>query len=119
MSDGPLDDRLRVRPYAPTGGRVRSSTELALESIVRLTDRGATTAPSMAAERRRICELCATPSSIVEIAALLTLPLGVVRVLVGDLVTEGVLACNSTPATAGDRPDRRLLERVLDGLQAL
>lgn len=119
MTDLPRDDRLRVRPYALTGGRVRSSTELALEAIVRLTPRGEANAPEFTTERRRICQLCAAPSSIAEVAAHLALPLGVVRVLVGDMVTEGFLDCNDTALGPDSRPDSRLLERVLDGLQAL
>ena len=39
------------------------------------------------------------------------------RVVLGDLVDEGFLALNTRSATG--RPDLRLLERVLDGLQAL
>jgi len=120
MNDMPREDRLRIRPYALTGGRVRSSTELALETIVRITSRGRAGSSELLTERRQICELCADPMSIVEVSAHLRLPLGVARVLVGDMVTEGLLDCNAAPAAADDsRPDLRLLERVLDGLQAL
>jgi len=120
MNETPREDRLRVRPYALTGGRVRSSTELALETIVRVTSRGETNSHELATERRQICQLCADPTSIVEVSAHLQLPLGVARVLVGDMVTDGFLECNATPAATPDsRPDLRLLERVLDGLQAL
>ncbi len=120
MSESPREDRLRVRPYAMTGGRVRSSTELPLETIVRVTERGTTGSAQLAAEHRAICELCADPISIAEVSAHLALPLGVARVLVGDMVTEGLLDSHrTTDATDGDRPDLRLLERVLDGLQAL
>jgi len=121
MTDGPLESRLRVRPYALTGGRVRSSIELALETIVRVTTRGEASATELASERRQICRICANLSSIAEVSAHLKLPLGVVRVLVGDMVTEGLLETNATTMIADQdpRPDLRLLERVLDGLQAL
>ncbi len=121
MTDAPRESRLRVRPYALTGGRVRSSTELSLETIVRVTSRGEADASELASERRQICEICADPSSIAEVSAHLKLPLGVVRVLVGDMVTEGFLEANATIASANEdsRPDLRLLERVLDDLQAL
>ena len=119
MNERPRDERLRIRPYALTGGRVRSSTELALEAIVRVTPRGEASASELATERRQICELCADPTSIAEVSAHLRLPLGVVRVLVGDMVTEGFLDCNDNAVPADSRPDLRLLERVLDGLQAL
>ena len=55
--------------------------------------------------------------SAAEISARLRLPLGVARVVLGDLVDEGFVAQNTRSATG--RPDLRLLERVLDGLQAL
>jgi len=121
MTDQPRDNRLRVRPYALTGGRVRSSTELALETIVRVTSQGEDSASQLPTEQREILQLCVDPTSIAEVSAHLHLPLGVARVLVGDLVTEGQLDCNANPASAeeGSRPDLRLLERVLDGLQAL
>ena len=49
-----------------------------------------------------------------------SIPLGVVRVIVGDMVTEGILFSHRTPARGDSgRPDLRLLERVLDGIQAL
>ncbi len=121
MTDLPRDSRLRVRPYALTGGRVRSSTELALETIVRVTPRGEESSSELPTEKRAILELCASPTSIAEVSAHLSLPLGVARVLVGDMVTEGLLESHANPAEGNEssRPDPRLLERVLDGLQAL
>jgi len=122
MSELLNSDRLRVRPYALTGGRVRSATELALETIVIMTARGVEEVDQLDSERRDIGRLCIEPISIVEISAKLNLPLGVVRVLVGDMVTEGLLnthrleGCSAGP---GGRPDQRLLERVLHGLQAI
>ncbi|MFQ5558469.1 MAG: DUF742 domain-containing protein [Acidimicrobiales bacterium] len=119
MTEPPGVDRLRVRPYALTGGRVRSSTELPLETIVRLTTRGQAGVDSQTLERREICALCVAPTSIAELSAHLGVPLGVVRVLVGDMVTEGLLDSHRTLVDGEERPDLRLLERVLDGLQAL
>ena len=121
MTDVPRESRLRVRPYALTGGRVRSSIELPLETIVRVAPRAETRTSDLASEHRRICGICVDPSSIAEVSAHLKLPLGVVRVLVGDMVTEGFLETNATAMApdADPRPDLRLLERVLDGLQAL
>ena len=60
------------------------------------------------------------PQSIAEVSAHLKLALGVARVLVGDMTSEGLLDSHATPASqTGNRPDIKLLERVLDGLQAL
>jgi len=122
MTENPGIDRLRVRPYALTGGRVRSATELALETIVVVTDTGRSATADTTTERMAITELADDPISIVEISAHLSIPLGVARVLVGDMVTEGFLNTHhndSASAQPGGRPDQRLLERVLNGLQAI
>ena len=117
MSLGDAGDGLRVRPYAITGGRTRAATDVPIEAIVYRTPRGEDAVGSLALERRQILGLLATPQSTAEISARLRLPRGVARVVLGDLVDEGYLALNTRAANG--RPDLRLLERVLDGLQAL
>ena len=101
-------------------GRVRSSTDLPLETIVRSRPDATTDPATMTVERRAICTLSADSMSIAELSAHMSIPLGVVRVIVGDMVTEGILFSHRTPARGDSgRPDLRLLERVLDGIQAL
>ncbi len=117
MSLGDAGDGLRVRPYAITGGRTRATTEVPIEAIVYRTPTGEKAVSSLSMERRQILDLLASPQSAAEISARLRLPLGVARVVVGDLVDEGFVALNTRSASG--RPDLRLLERVLDGLQAL
>jgi hypothetical protein len=117
MSLHDAGDGLRVRPYAITGGRTRSATEVSIEAIVYRTPKGDKAQNAMALERGQILQLLSTPQSAAEVSARLRLPLGVARVVLGDLVDEGYLALNTRSATG--RPDLRLLERVLDGLQAL
>jgi hypothetical protein len=114
------DDRsgLRVRPYAITGGRTRSSTEVQIETIVVRTAKGENTIGHAGFEKGKILDLCDTPLSVAEISAHLRLPLGVTRVLIGDMTDDGLVDFNRSQA-AGDRPSLRLLERVFDGLQAL
>ena len=64
--------------------------------------------------------LCQRPYSLAEIAGRLSLPVGVVRVLVADLSTDGFVGVNlPLDPRAGDTMDRGLLERVLAGLEAL
>lgn len=109
---------MRVRPYAITGGRTRSSTDIPLETIVVTTRRGEEMSAKLTLERGRIVQLCRTPISVAEISAYLAVPLGVAKVLVGDMTEEGYVDFNR-PRPSGDRPDLKLLERVLDGLQAL
>jgi hypothetical protein len=123
MSDARDDDvekGLRIRPYALTGGRTRSTTELPIETIVRTSARGFVQQPRLTLERKRIVTLCAVPQSIAEVSAHLKLALGVARVLVGDMTVEGLLDSHTTPTSkSGKGPDIKLLERVLNGLQAL
>ena len=54
-----------------------------------------------------------------EIAARLNVPVGTARVLIGDLVQDGLVAVHDGQADRVVGPTSRLLERVLDGLQAL
>jgi hypothetical protein len=111
---------LRVRSYVLTRGRTRSNADLPLETLVKVTAQGTSAAPRLALERKKIVSLCGAPISIAEISAHLSVPLGVARVLVGDMTEEGFLTSYKPQhAKNGERPDLKLLERVLDGLQAL
>ena len=113
---GDAGDGLRVRPYAITRGRTRAVTEVSIEAIVYRTPKGESTS-NLSLERGQILGTLSSPQSAAEISARLRLPLGVARVILGDLIDEGYVAMNTRSATG--RPDLRLLERVLDGLQAL
>jgi hypothetical protein len=108
-----------VRPYILTRGRTHVPGPLmALEaSVRRLSEPGAFPlgAPP---ESRRIVDLCEPPMSVAEVAARMLLPVGVVRVLVGDLVTAGVVEVED-PHTVEHATDVHLLERLLDGIRAL
>jgi hypothetical protein len=106
-----------VRPYAMTGGRTRPADDLELETLVSTTSQGETSL-TLSLERRSIALLCRDILSIAEISARLDLPLGVVRVLVGDMAEEGLVTVHR-PASVGDRPDLALLERVLYGLRTI
>jgi hypothetical protein len=118
-SDG-ASSGLRVRSYVLTGGRTRGRTELPFEALIQVTAHGRAERTGLAMERREILGRCVGSISVAEISAHLKLPLGVVRVLVGDMVDEGLLNASAPDhSRTGDRPDRLLLERVLDGLQSL
>ena len=106
---------LAVRPYFYTKGRTRSRYELAIETLVS-TQAAALTRPELA-EHRHLLDLCREPRSVAEIGALLGMPLGVARVVVGDLAVTGGLEVHSTVAAEG--PDVALMERVLAGLRRL
>ncbi|HET9441917.1 MAG TPA: DUF742 domain-containing protein [Acidimicrobiales bacterium] len=106
-----------VRPYAITGGRTRSqSAALAMEALVVAKVEGRARA-ALTLERRAIAELALTPVSVAEISAHLQVPLGVARVLVGDMAADGLVVVHQPKIDK--RPDVVLLERVLNGIRAL
>jgi hypothetical protein len=116
--DQAAPDPRRVRPYAMTGGRTRPThDDLEIEALVSTTSM-ADQAPKLTVEQRAIAALCNEILSIAEVSAQLHLPLGVVRVLVGDMADEHLVMVHR-PAHGGDRPDLALLARVLDGLRTV
>jgi uncharacterized protein DUF742 len=118
LDEQPAPDRRRVRPYAMTGGRTRPThQDLEIETLVSTTSTGELT-PKLSVEQRAIAALCHDILSIAEVSAHLHLPLGVIRVLVGDMADEHLVIVHR-PTQAGDRPDLALLERVLYGLHTI
>ncbi|MFE6833387.1 DUF742 domain-containing protein [Streptomyces sp. NPDC057705] len=110
----------RVRPYSLTGGRTRFTQVLNVETFVAALDTKVSEPrkPDRTPEMPAIVEVCRRMRTIAEIAALLKLPLGVVRVLVSDLADQGRIRVYGTGHGTG-RPERALLERVLSGLRRL
>ncbi len=108
-----------ARPYTLTGGRTRPRGErhFDLIDIVARTGRPAETF-TFSPERSRILDLCFDPIAVADLASALGLPLGVVRVLLDDLVHEGLIEVR-VAAPRGRMSDRRVLKQVLDGLHAL
>ncbi|MFG2136212.1 DUF742 domain-containing protein [Streptomyces sp. NPDC048650] len=109
-----------VRPYAMTGGRTRPRYQLAIEALVSTTA-DPSRLQGQLPEHQRICHLCREIKSVAEISALLSIPLGVARILVADLAEAGLVAIHQPGGdeTAGGQPDVTLLERVLSGLRKL
>ncbi|MER6473497.1 DUF742 domain-containing protein [Streptomyces collinus] len=112
-----------VRPYAMTRGRTTSPAQHRLDLIaVVVTEPGAGDAETdtmLAPEHVEIVGLCrAAPQSIAELAAELDLPVGVVRVLIGDLV-HAELVHVTRPVPPAELPDESILRDVIDGLRAL
>ena len=108
-----------VRPYTWTRGRTKSGFDLAIETLVSTSARGRAQMGSLALEHRAVAELCEQTKSVAEVAALLSLPLGVARVVVGDMAGLGVVTVHQTASSAGSAPDLALMERVLSGLRRL
>ena len=109
-----------VRPYALTRGRTRPGrTDLPLEALVRWVEGSVDSMGT--AERRRIHQLTSTQIlSVAELSAHLSLPLGVVRVLIGDLADEGLVVVHTgSPSAAPAATNLKVLESVLNGISAL
>nr|WP_296070684.1 DUF742 domain-containing protein [uncultured Actinoplanes sp.] len=107
-------DDLFVRPFMLTGGRTRPLHDgLRVETLLHAAP-AALSAP-LRFEARRIVVLCQAPRSVAELAVALRLPLGVVRVLAADLVTEGHLRIEDQ---LGELP-LALIERIRDRVRAL
>lgn len=110
------DEPSMVRPYAITGGRADSAVHLAYETMLQATPAGHL--ESARFERAAILRLCATePLSVVELAARLHLPIGVVRVVAGDLLAEGRLEAHQPSGNLAD--DVALITRLIAGVRAL
>lgn len=108
----------RARPYTLTGGRTRAPIDLPIEVTVETLNGEPDWEPGDV--RTVIVRLCRDRPSIAEISSYAALPIGVTRVLVGDLVESGHLRVHATltdSSTVSER--RRLIERTLDGLRAL
>jgi hypothetical protein len=114
-----------VRPYAVTRGRTRPKLEIALEALVETTVRGRsnTIRVGQGSEHQYIAAMCdgGRVQSLAEIAARMQLPLGVARVIVADMASDGLVAVYE-PTSLEDETDAvgtELLERVLSGLRRL
>lgn len=113
----PLSPNL-VRPYTLTAGRTGTDVDLPLEAPVQtLQDAHDWPAEDV---RGRIIGLCVSSPSVAEVSARLDLPVGVARVLIGDLVTAGYLRVHRTLTERSTRDERQeLIGRTLRGLRAL
>lgn len=115
---GPL-----VRPYAMTGGRTKPGpTGVRFDLIALVTlDKDAPGADDtlLGPEHRTLVGLCRIETqSVAELAADADLPVGVVRVLLGDLLEMGCVTV-SRPVPPAQLPDERILREVIEGLRAL
>lgn len=105
-----------VRSYTLTAGRTRADVDLPIEATLLrqgFADEVGET------PRQRILRVCDT-KSVAEVSAMVSMPIGVVRVLLGDLVKEGRVRVQATLNDTSSADERReLIERTLRGLRAL
>src|SRR5262245_30406157 len=114
-----LDNEEPDRLYTVTRGRSRSDDD-ALDMVTLIV---ATAAPSagMQSEHVKILRLATSPVAVVELAAELGMPVGVVKILVSDLLRANKVTARH-PSSARARtqlPDAAILRKVLVGLHNL
>lgn len=110
-----------VRPYVMTRGRLTPHGHVDL--ITQVVARTDATAASqvrrgLGPEQLAILRVAARPVSVAEIADRLDLPPATVRVLLGDLLDEG-LVLTQEPSPEEDVYDTNIYKAILDGLQKL
>jgi Protein of unknown function (DUF742) len=107
-----------VRPYALTGGLTRPAGKpLDLLDLVGLVRHAGQERPALPPEQAEVLQRCQIPVPLVDLAADLDLPVGVIRILVSDLRERGLVAIHrAQPAGIGDL---KILQEVADGLRRI
>lgn len=106
-----------VRPFTITAGRTRPKVDLPVEATLRLEEHAKNRGWPNAAVAH-VVDVCHL-RSVAEVSALVSMPIGVVRVLLADLVEAGHVAVQNTLTDKSSSDERRdLIERTLRGLRA-
>lgn len=111
--------RTLVRPYVLTRGRTQSRRHLAIEAMVSIRAGAHWNGARLTGEFRSVRTLCHHPRSVAEVAARLSVPLGVARVLLDDMAEQGLVTIHDNRVNTDGRPAVALMERVLHGLRRL
>jgi Protein of unknown function (DUF742) len=115
-----IDDGPVVRPYALTRGRTPPSAK-SFDLLTLIVATGTEAAPDTAdlgPEHRRLLEMVRRARPVVEVASDIDLPLGVIRLLLDDLLTHGLILTRP-PAATTPSAEAGILQEVIKGLQAL
>jgi Protein of unknown function (DUF742) len=109
-----------VRPYAVTQGRTRHSGE-AFDLVATVTATNARVAipGGLGPEHMAVLQLSQAPSTVVDIASDIDLPLGVVRILLADLRELGLVIIQAPVPMRAQQVDKNTLREVLHGLRGL
>ncbi len=116
-----------VRPYAMTRGRTSHAAEDRLDLIALVmteehvdgTEEAGALDHNLSPEHVEILTHCQeTPTSVAELAAELDLPVGVLRVLIGDLMDAGMVRV-TRPVPPAELVDESVLRGVIEGLRSL
>jgi hypothetical protein len=109
-----------VRPYQLTQGRTRVSGEAfdivatVLATHARIADPG-----GLGPEHFSVLQRAYTPTTVVDIASDVDLPLGVVRILLADLREFGLVTIDAPIPMKARQVDRDTLREVIHGLRGL
>src|SRR5690606_40046087 len=117
LSDDHDDDETGrlIRAYAITGGRTGADTPIEVETLIQASPRADDLIGSYRWESVDLINLVRSPMAVAEIAARLQIPIGVAKVLIADLISDGALQARSRT----EKNYASLLERVLDGVRNL
>ena len=108
-----------VRPYALTRGRTRPvGGRLDLIALISAVRDAQASTIGLGPEHRSLLRICQQPTSVADLAADLDLPVGVIRILLGDLRERALIRVHN-PIPPARLPDRRILQEVVDGLRRL
>jgi hypothetical protein len=109
-----------IRPYALTRGRTRhSGAAFDLVSTVIATHARVADPIALAPEHVAVLHVVQRPTTVVDIASDVDLPLGVVRILLGDLRELGLIAIRAPVPMKARQVDKNTLREVLHGLRGL
>jgi hypothetical protein len=117
------EEEFLIRPYVRTRGRASTEYDLRLETMLLtrmpLRELAANLRPTQFSDVGRICALCEVPLSLAELSAYLRAPLGVLRILVGDALSQGLIFMLDNDGDSTGRPSMDILVRVHEGLLRL
>jgi hypothetical protein len=122
----PADDRVGshrapaarfVRPYTITAGRTEATVHLPLEARLQRQQRLGV-GSDLSAGALQVLDVCDS-RSVAEVSALVSMPIGVVRVLLSDLIEHGLVQVQATITDQSSTHEQiELIERTLRGLRA-
>ena len=116
--DEPVDEAYRprlIRSYTITAGRTSTKVDLAMEATLRLQP--GVEGPVLSPAAVQVLEVC-DRRSVAEVSALTKMPIGVARVLLGDLIEQGLIRIQATITEQTSKDERiELIERTLRGLR--
>jgi Protein of unknown function (DUF742) len=108
-----------MRPYPVRPGPTRAAhVRFDVISLVTSVCTAPPAGPGLRPEQLAIVRLCQRAQSVAEISAALSLPLGVVRLLLRDLLRRRLIQVRE-PRPVTVLPDNTIFERLIDGLRAL